>query len=191
MIIWERSVALTLPVAVFFLTLDRCLMLYFGLLYRRLFSKLLCVVCTTVAILVSCTNLYIHISQRLNPTVNTTVPTDSLGFDFFRQADDWQFLVRVAFGTVNFVCSLVFFALLRREHAKQAFFTTNTTHKTAGNKFVLYAVCSELLLNFLPHAAVLVFELIAQKNISQHFGQYSREFTSIDALACAIMYRQV
>lgn len=130
MIIWERALSCTLPVSVFFLTLDRCLMLHFGLNYQSAYANSLCVCSILITILASSVTLFIYIAPKFMPEDESWAACyDTVCF--FRQADDWQFLVRVTFGTMNFLCSLVFFSLLRREQAKRFLFTADTTFKTA------------------------------------------------------------
>ncbi|KAH7705535.1 hypothetical protein AAVH_27246, partial [Aphelenchoides avenae] len=57
-----------------------------------------------------------------------------------------------------------------------------------ANNFIIYAVASEILLNFLPHGLCLVIHLVLELNIAATFGTWSRLATSLDALFCAIMY---
>ncbi|KAH7726171.1 hypothetical protein AAVH_06360, partial [Aphelenchoides avenae] len=156
-VIWERAFSCSLPVAVFFLTLDRCLILHFGLRYRTCYATMLCYAATMIVTAATSTTLYIYVAPRIWPTWAEEPSDDSV--NFFGEADDWQFLVRVSFGTMNFLSSLIFFLLLRKENAKRFLCTADTAHKKAGNAFVLYAICSEFLLNFLPHASVLAYEL--------------------------------
>lgn len=54
----------------------------------------------------------------------------------YTMPDDWQFVFRTAFGTANFLASLVFFFLLRIQNAKRMAFTTDKKAKSSVSRYL-------------------------------------------------------
>ncbi|KAH7715450.1 hypothetical protein AAVH_17156 [Aphelenchoides avenae] len=192
-VIWERSFSCSIPVAVFFLTIDRSLALLLGLHYKPIHKIIICTLCLLLVAFATAVTLYIYVDGHMRPrpmfpstngtgfgngtwpgtngtfpgvngtlfgangTINGTFSgvsgkagstlvggngaTNGTNFSnytltacratvcFFEKPDDWQFLVRVTFGTLNFACSLNFFYLLRKQNAKMFMYTYKSTAK--------------------------------------------------------------
>lgn len=62
--LWERSVASTIPAVVFFLTLDRCLALLWGAGYRSHHGKITCATCCLVVTALTSFALYLYLAPE-------------------------------------------------------------------------------------------------------------------------------
>ncbi|KAH7696451.1 hypothetical protein AAVH_36477 [Aphelenchoides avenae] len=191
MVIIERSVSCGVPVAVFFLTVDRSLTLGLRMEYGRR-HQLSVVAATFVSagcLIGGSAYLYAKHLSPVESRSGDSVEDCWKTFCFFEYPDDYQFLVRIVFGAANVVASLVFFALLRSQNSRNKAFT-NANAKRRGNTFIKYALASELALNSIPHLACVLYQLIAKTDISWEFGTYSRVLIAIDAVMCATAYRR-
>lgn len=72
-VIWERSFSCSIPVAVFFLTIDRSLALLLGLHYKPIHKIIICVLCLLLVAFATAVTLYIYIDgHRPWPTFPST-----------------------------------------------------------------------------------------------------------------------
>ncbi|KAI1701478.1 DAF-16/FOXO Controlled, germline Tumor affecting [Ditylenchus destructor] len=176
---WLNGYMVSNPLQVFFLTLDRCLILTFAETYNDHRRRIIFIVsCSSViiflafAFIISLLELPLDLDKVKNCTSYPCVVIKFKGLHVYYS--------KIVIGTLNVIFGVGFFIALKRRNSKQI-----------KNRIVTVTILAEIFFNVLPGYCSSLFNSISGDNIANYLGQFVGMFLTCDALFCSIIYSRI